>query len=234
VTLDERRCSVQGLTIGDGWLLVRNRGTEKWIDLHEPADRWKPAGEGMRFRLPDERTFVLEDGPVAYWLSLGGASIGLGVSGLPNQRRGWRNLQLREAPQLQRIPLDVPYLVPQEPPAGTTADIVFLAPVYFSEKMRIGGICCSNGFGAGSAAGSLPLFAAGLVTSATLSGLRDTCAQEDRHSTVSLALSDAAAVAAVVNSLMLLDVYADRLKSEGLKVGTRRLQSGKGATSKPA
>jgi hypothetical protein len=230
VTLDDRRSTIQGLTIGDGWLLARNRDAETWIDLAERRNQWTECGEGVRFRLADERTMIVEQGTDAYWLSLNGAGVTIAAPGVAAQRRGWRNLQLRAAERPQSTPLDVPYLIPTGPGEDDADDIVFLGPVYFSETMRIADLAQSARL---AAMESLPLLAGGFAAAATLSETRLFRIRDDelRAAALSTALSDAAAVSAVVNSLLLLEVYAERLGKKSVRRITARAR---GATSRPA
>lgn len=221
VTLDDGHASVQAITIGDGWLLARHRGSDLWIDLSEAGRQWESAGREMRLRLVDERTLVMEENSEAHWLSASGASLTIACEGLESQRRGWRNLQLRAAKRSERDLLDVPYLVPAYTPGQVGADIVFLSPVYFSERMRIRDVVRRSGRRA-SLTDALPLLAAGLAASATLSALQTGRPRdlELRRQALSVAASDAAAVASVVSALLLLEVYADSLS----KMGTSFLQ----------
>ncbi len=219
VTFDERHAPVQAITIGDGWLLARTRGAEAWIDLGEPSRQWKNVDHGSRLRLADERTLVLEEGSESYWLSANGASLTIAAAGIENQRRGWRNLQLRAAKRPEAGLLDVPYLVPAWSGDGAAEDIIFLGPVYFSERMRIGDVVRRNR-GSALPIDSLPLLAGGLAASASLAGfqvgsLRD---PDLRRRAASIAASDAAAIAAVVNALVLLEVYADRLSKKARRL----------------
>lgn len=216
VTLDDQRQTVQAFTVGDNWILVSRDDKETWIDLAELRPEWQYVRDEVRLRLCDERSLILEEGSEAYGLSSSGTSITMTGSGIPNQRRGWRNLQLRARSASHDPVTEVPYLAPGRALADEACDIVFLGPVYFSDAVRLGDIGGSNGrAGAVRIKEWLPLLAAGIAASSTLAVSRISQARDPdlRARILSVALSDAAAVAALLSSLQLIEVYADSLKS---------------------
>jgi hypothetical protein len=217
VTLDDQRQSVQAFTVGDNWILVSRGDKETWIDFADLRPEWQFVRDDVRLTLCDECSLILEEGSEAYWLSSSGTSITMTGSGIPNQRRGWRNLQLRARSASHDPVTEVPYLAPGRALADEACDIVFLGPVYFSDAVRLGDI----GRGLNDRAGAvrikewLPLLAAGIAASSTLAiSLISQARDPDlRARILSVALSDAAAIAAVLSSLQLIEVYADSLKS---------------------
>jgi len=222
MTLDDRKELVHAVTIGGGWLFAINSERENWIDLRRPAE-WVPLGHEIRLRVSDPSSLTIQEGAETFWLSISGASVSLTAGEMSGFRRGWRNLQLRAGWKSDAPAADVPYLAPQNPAEQESGDIVFLGPVYFSDSLRLGDLQRTDRTNwRASGAESLALVAAGLVAAATLgasrvSQLRD---PEFRASCLSTALSDAAALAAVMTSLQLVEAYAERMFPKGLSCAT--------------
>jgi hypothetical protein len=184
--------------------------------LAEIRPEWQYLRDDVRLKLCDECSLILEEGSEVYWLSSSGTSITMTGSGIPNQRRGWRNLQLRARSASHDPVTEVPYLAPGRALTDEACDIVFLGPVYFSDGVRLGDIADSNDrSGAVRVKDWLPLLAAGIAASSTLAVSRISQARDPdlRARILSVALSDAAAIAAVLSSLQMIEVYAGRLKS---------------------
>jgi hypothetical protein len=219
ITLDDKKNLVQAITVGDGWLLVHNAEREDWIDLARLSSQGHVPADEMRLRLSDQSSLIIETGAETFWLCLSGACITLTTGEMTSFRRGWRNLQLRAGWVSEAPVSEVPYLAPRNPAEQESGDIIFLGPVYFSDSLRLGDIHRSDRTPCGlSGEGSLPLIVAGFVASATLGASHVSRSRdfEARCGTLSVAASDAAAIAAVVMSLALVEAYSDRLGLRGV------------------